>query len=445
MQQNLNLTITQVLSPRMLQMLKTLNLSYTDLLDKIKTESENNPLLEVTRNDELVAFAKELHHSRTQVAGLADYDPDAPAQDFKGQTASLTEHLLGQLKLENLSKADFEMATLLVEDLDARGYFTDYAAIKAKIMEKFNVARTHVDSLLRVIQTLEPDGVGARSLKECLILQVEQMNFESEKLRDALIAVIEDHLPLLAKKKFEEIAEALEITPEGVQHLAQFIESNLNPNPASGFKDNAPAQIVIPSFLIEPDEKLGFRGINLEEDKGPRLQINQQYLKALEDPRTDEATKNYIKEKLTAAQDMIFNYKARQENIKKLLDIIVEKQKEFFEKGSFWLKPLQQNQLAQIVGMHPSTVSRTVATKFAQTPQGFFPLKYMCPREFKGFSPYQIRARLRDIRMSNPKLSDSKITKKLQEDGLDIKRRTVAKYRSDMEKSGLLPVYGEDS
>jgi DNA-directed RNA polymerase specialized sigma54-like protein len=120
MQQNLSLTITQVLSPRMLQMLKTLNLSYTDLLDKIKAESENNPLLEVTRSDELVAFAKELHSSRTQVASLADYDPDAPAQDFKGNTTSLTEHLLGQLKLENLSQADFEMASLRVPGFESR-------------------------------------------------------------------------------------------------------------------------------------------------------------------------------------------------------------------------------------------------------------------------------------------------------------------------------------
>jgi len=153
----------------------------------------------------------------------------------------------------------------------------------------------------------------------------------------------------------------------------------------------------------------------------------------LDNPDTDEATRKYIKEKMEAAKIFIENIQKRHETIQKIIDIITKTQQEFFNNGYYWLNPLQQNKLANLIGVHPSTISRAVSTKYAETPQGLYPLKYMCPRNFKGFSTMQIKGMLKKILGEEKKLSDQKIANFLRETrNFDMKRRTITKYRMEM-------------
>ena len=158
----------------------------------------------------------------------------------------------------------------------------------------------------------------------------------------------------------------------------------------------------------------------------------------LDDPGVDAETKNYVKQKLEAAKDLIYNLERRIETINKILNTIVETQQEFFELGSFWLKPLQQSTLSEMVGIHPSTISRTCSSKYIQTPKGFFPLKYLCPRNVHGYSPYQLKAIIKRMVTEHKDLSDQKLANLLAERGINIKRRTVTKYRHEVgEKSSF--------
>jgi RNA polymerase sigma-54 factor len=418
------------LNPKILALLKTLQLSYPDLMEKINSEVEKNPLLEIEKQDELIEYAKQF--LKSDIKTTADYDPLTPEKDIKGNSHSLAEFLMSQLNLENLDQTDLAIGNYLINNLDKQGYLPNYTQLKNEIMEKQNVKRTHVDKILKIIQDFEPEGVGARNLKECLLIQVEAYNFESTALKEIITLAIKDHLDDLAKKKYAKIAKALNIQEDGVISIANFIEKNLNPLPAKGYQTDQLAKNIIPSFIIEKKDDNNYQAINLEERKGPVLNLNPTYIKLLEDPKTDDETRIYLKEKLIAAKEFLDNIKMRHQSIQKTIDIITATQQDFFENGYFMLKPLEQKTLAAQVGVHPSTISRTVSTKFTQTPQGVFPLKTLCPRNFKGHSAIHIKGIIKSIIAEKPAASDQEICNILLSKDIEIKRRTVTKYRSEL-------------
>lgn len=428
-----------VLNPRMLQLLKTLHLPYTDLLESINKETAENPALEVTKQDELLSFARTLSHQRKDTP-LADYD-DKPDRELKARGPTLEEHLLEQIRLEDLDETDMQIAEFLIGNIDPRGYLENYTELREELIQKQQVAKGNVDKVLAIIQTLEPDGVGARNLKECLLIQVREYNFENQELQQVIFNAIKYHLDKLAAKKYADIAEDLELDVEGVIFIAEFIEKNLNPAPGHLFKTDSPTEMIIPSFQIKEEaldiagmgQTTKFTAVNLEQTKGPQLNINSNYLKLLEDPNTDEQTKEFLKQKVSAAKIFIENIQRRQQTIDKIMNIIIDTQQEFFRDGYYWLRPLQQSTLADQVGVHPSTISRAVSTKYAETPQGLYPLKYLCPRNFQGYSPMQIKGMLKKIFKEKKNLSDQKIANLLQElRAIEIKRRTITKYRAEL-------------
>jgi len=433
----LSQTLTQILSPKTLQLLKTINLPYQELLEKIDQEKNENPVLEVTKNDELMEYAKALS-ATMPLSGKKEYNPDDPVMDFRSNEITLFEHLLAQLRLVNLSPLEYEIGEKLIEAIDDRGFIIGYPELRQELMDKHQVKRTYIDALLEIIQSFEPDGVGARNVKECLIIQINEYNFDSKELQDVIYKAVKYHFEDLTKKKFDLISQELGIPVEGVQRIADFIEKNLNPNPGSGFSRSHAPEIVIPSFTVFKTEAGIYKGINLEEKKGPQLRVNEQYLKMVDDPSVDAETKAFVKQKLEAARDLIYNLERRIETINKILNTIVETQQEFFELGSFWLKPLQQSTLSEMVGIHPSTISRTCSSKYIQTPKGFFPLKYLCPRNVHGYSPYQLKAIIKKMVSEHKELSDQKLANLLAERNINIKRRTVTKYRHEIgEKSSF--------
>ena len=289
-----------------------------------------------------------------------------------------------------------------------------------------------MDKILKIVQSFEPDGIAARDLKECLLIQIREYNFENEALQEILTKVVEKHLEDLSQQNFAKISQALGISENGVKEIANFIKNNLNPNPGSSF--GGETKHVIPSFAVEKGGK-GYKVINLETRYGPKINISPQYLKMLEDPKSDEKTKEFIRAKLKVAKNLIEDFSKRSETFEKIVRRIIGTQEDFLNKGITWLRPLTQRELADEFGLHPSTISRTVAEKYIQTPQGLYPLRFLCPRGPKGLTVPRTKAMLAEIIKQEDKrkpLTDAEITEQMKKQGAKIDRRTVAYYRREL-------------
>ncbi len=415
----------------MLQMLKVLSLPYMELVENLTRESEENPLLEVERRDEYVEFIRYLTSDR-KIRKEADFSDLPGLENIGNVEKSLEEHLLEQLELEDLDQSYRDIAKTIIENIDDLGYVIKYPRLRERIMKEFSVSRPTVDKILKIVQGFEPEGVGARDLKECLLIQIREYNFENEALQEVLTKTVEKHLEDLGQEDFAKVAKGLGIPESGVAEIANFIKNNLNPQPGSSF--GGETKHVIPSFAVEKTEK-GHKLINLETRYGPVINLSPQYLKMLEDPKTDQKTKEFLKEKLKNAKNLIEDFSKRSETLEKIVRRIIETQEDFLTRGITWLQPLAQKALADEFGLHPSTISRTVTEKYVQTPQGLYPLKFLCPRGPKGLTVVRIKAMLADIVKSEDKnrpFTDSQITKRMKEQGAKIDRRTVAYYRKEL-------------
>jgi RNA polymerase sigma-54 factor len=428
---NLSNTLELMLSPRMIQMLRMLNLSYVELVEEIEKKSEENVMLELERPDRLLEYLKLISSERISKKEFA-YE-ELPGIETLADTAeTLEDHLLKQLDLEEMDEKKRKIAESIIGHIDARGYLLNYAQASEAIKNELGASQKEIDSVLEIIQDLEPEGVGARDLKECLLIQVREYNFESEELEELLTKAIEDHLEDFAEKRFEKIAKALKIGKDGAEKLAEFIKSNLNPNPGSMFAERLPC--VIPSFSIVK-EKDKYKAVNLEKTYGPSLKISPVYEKMLKDPKTDAKSIEFLKNKLEAAKDFLENISKRHETIEKIIELIIAAQKGSFEGGKIKLNPLMQKNIAKELGLHPSTISRAISNKYIQTPRGILLLKTLCPREIKGTTGEKIHKLIKDIIDSEDKkdpLTDEDIAEKLKSDGICFERRTVALYRKKL-------------
>jgi len=424
-------TLELILTPQMLQMLKVLNLPYAELLEKIEKESEENVMLEVERQDEFLEYIKYITSDKS-VKKQADFTDFPGLKNISAKKETLEKHLFGQLELEDLDETYHEICKELIINLDDRGFITNYVEVREKIMKDIEVSRPIVDKALKIIQGFEPDGVGARSLKECLLIQIKEYNFETFELEEILTKAVSKHLDDLAGEKYDKIARSLGINSDGVKRIAGFIRENLDPNPGAAF--SVEARHIIPSFAIEKQEK-GYKIVNLEKNYGPILNINPSYVKMLEDPKTDEKTLQFLKEKFAAAKALMENIAKRHETSQKIIEIIRDSQQNFLDKGIIWLKPLLQKDIAEKVGVHPSTISRAIAEKHVQTPHGLLPIKFLCQRSYKGHTTPRVKSMVAELVKNEDKknpLSDEDIKNMLVEEGVEIKRRTVAAYREKL-------------
>ncbi|OGC12122.1 RNA polymerase sigma-54 factor [candidate division WOR-1 bacterium RIFOXYA12_FULL_52_29] len=432
LQADVKTTLETLLSPRLLQMLNVLNLPYLELIEHVNKEAEENVMLEVERQDEYVEFLRYLT-SDGRIKKDADFKDLPGLENFSRVEKTLEQHLLDQLEIEDLSASHLSIAKTLIGHLDANGYIQDYPRHREEIMTRSGVSRPTVDKVLKIIQGLEPEGVGARDLKECLKIQIEAYNFDNEQLQELLGNAVDKHLDDLADKNYAAVAAALGIPESGVEHLAGFIKENLNPYPGASF--GGEAQQVLPSYAVEITDEGTFKVVNLEERYGPTLRISKSYLKMLDDPKTDEKTKNFLKEKFRRAKHLMEDFGKRSETLSRIVRKIVERQEPFLRQGILWLIPLTQKSLAAEFGLHPSTISRAVAAKYIQTPQGLFQLKSLCPLGPKGMTAVRLKAMLAEIIKDEDKtapLTDQALTARLKERGARIDRRTVAYYRKEL-------------
>ncbi|MGC8887403.1 MAG: RNA polymerase factor sigma-54 [Verrucomicrobiia bacterium] len=480
----------QVLAPQMQQSLAILQAPILELRNLIEQELEQNPVLEEvpsqnnSSEEDIPIIKKE---DPTEPPPDVYYDPalekpnNQPVDDFqaefeklslldqewreqiaevnaplrsreveeekrqfmfdslKSQT-SLTEFLLEQVRLSDLPKEKYPIAEMIIGNIDENGY------LKATVEElsfSTNLPVQEIEEVLKVIQTFHPPGVGARNLKECLLIQLEQAG-----KKDSLeYKIVKDHLEDLAKHRFPEIAKKLNVEIDDVQEAAERI-SHLDPKPGRDFTSDTDIYIVPEVFV----QKVGDEYVvTLNNEYVPHLKISNAYKDIMADPNTPPQDKEYIKAKINAGKNFIKAIHHRQQTILNIAREIVNRQREFMEKGVAYLKPMTMSEIAKAVGVHETTVSRTVSGKYMKTPQGVYEMKYFFSSgiqtsDGKNVSNKTIKEMIAELfKTEDPTkpYSDQDIVRILAQKGIVIARRTVAKYRTELKilPSNLRKVY----
>jgi RNA polymerase sigma-54 factor len=351
-------------------------------------------------------------------------------ETFLSAPVTLADHLQQQLSIEVMPEVVREAALSIIGNLDDNGYLISP-------IEEISAAEDHkledLEAALRIVQSLDPSGVGARDMRECLLIQIANHNG-----RDGVAwQIISNHLKLLETRQYKEIAKLLGRPLEHV-HVAVKMIRHLDPRPGLRFS-GAGARSVEPDVYITKDGEDYL--IQLNDEDLPQLRLNAQYRRMLDrDQEPSKEVRNYVKEKYASALQLIKNIEQRKQTILKVCQSIVRRQFEFLERGIDQLKPMMIKEVAEEIGVHPSTVSRAVAGKYTHTPQGVFELRYFFSEAVQGPSgsatPLLILKRRvkKMIEEEDPRqpLTDEQITARLQSEGIQVTRRTVAKYREDM-------------
>ena len=348
-------------------------------------------------------------------------------------TTSLQEHLLEQVRQAELEPVDQPVAEMLVGNIDERGFLQSGLS---ELSFATGVPMEQLERVLALIHTFTPVGVGARDLRECLMLQLER-GHRTETLE---YRVLKDHFEALGKRRFPDIARELGITAAEAQRIGSRI-ARLNPRPGREFTAEEPGYIEAEISV----NKVGDDWVVVtHRDHVPHLRISNTYKDLLANPDTPEATRDYIREKIRAGKFLIKSLHQRQDTITRIAMEIVKRQRDFFEHGVSVLKPLTMLQVADVVGVHETTVSRAVSGKYMNTPHGIIEMKYFFTSglamdsgdPMSNTSVKNVVAELLAKEDKHAPISDEVLVNLLKARGIQIARRTVAKYRAEL---GVLP------
>lgn len=444
----------QSLTPQMLQSLKILQAPILDLQLMIRSEMDQNPTLEreAPEAEESVDFDEaardEMREEREigELSELSEWDEDfrnnrevrSSVDDEKHQfmmdsisgEKSLQEHLLEQLSYAGLSDRERGIAEVLIGSVDDDGYLQmDLDGIIGVTPE---FPEELFERIIGVIQSFEPIGVGARSLKECLLIQLNHAG-RGDSLEAALV---ENHLDKLGAHQYEAIAAAMRLPVDKITELAQSI-AKLDPKPGRNFTDEA-TEYIVPEISVEKQD--GKWTVIQNKSPYPRLFISPRYLQLLKDKTTAPDTRKYIREKIAKSKFFIRSIDQRQDTIYRIASEIVRIQEGFLDNGISGMQPLTMKTVANTLDVHETTISRACNGKYMSTPRGVFEFKYffttgVAQADGSVISNAAIKNALADIvRNENKKkpLSDQKIGDALAEQGINIARRTVAKYREQL-------------
>ena len=450
-----------IMTQRLQQALKLLQVPTLELQLILKQELMQNPLLEevdeLTENEDIDKEDSPEEKANEEAEEPAEEDP-VDWSDYMQDGAldrayvpqaetnpdflekvpvtrtTLAESLLEQLHFLQLSPDHMRIAEFLVGSLDDRGYLSTPLAEVAPAIDR---SLAECEAVLKVIQALEPVGVGARDLRECLLIQLD-----ARAQRDTLPwRIIHDQFDNLVNRRFPEIARQLKCSVEEVQAAADVV-ATLNPKPGLEVSAEDP-KYGVPDLLVE---RVNEEYIVLLNDRNvPRLRISSAYESVLKNRKSgDKPSRNYIQGRLNSARWLIQTIEQRRRTMIKVMNCIIREQREFFDKGIGSLRPLTLQQVARQIDMHESTVSRVCSGKYVQTPRGVFELKFFFSSGLETEAGEDVSARTAKdiiktlIEEENKKepLSDQSIAELLHQKGLRIARRTVAKYR---EQIGVLP------
>lgn len=464
---NLKVAQKQILTPGLVQMVTVLALNKLELREMINQEMVENPVLE-----ELPEAAPSVEEVRQKAESEAEA-PAAPAdaqitasepkqdsfeqvdfgsffdeyldpgykspaaevverpsfENFLSKPTSLADHLEWQLNLSVASSEVREAAYSIIGNLNEDGYLT---ASLEEIAQAGGHRLEDVEAALKLVQQFDPLGVAARDVKECLLIQLRTLTPENT-LAERLVS---DYLSQLENKQYKEISKALDRPLQAIERSLETIRT-LDPRPGQRYNATEPR-------LIEPDVafiKIGDTyHVVMNEDGLPQLRVSHQYRRMLEENGTSRDVRNYVKERFSSAMQLLKNIEQRKQTIIKVCDVIIRRQTEFLDKGIDYLRPMMIKEVAEEVGVHPSTVSRAVANKYSHTPQGVYELRYFFSEAVQGPSggstslinlKRTVKKMIEEEDAAHP-LTDEQITHRLHATGISVTRRTVAKYREDM-------------
>jgi RNA polymerase sigma-54 factor len=467
LRQSMNLSQNLVITPQLQQAIKLLQMSRLELESAVHAELEENPILEET-HDLKEEDLKRTKEAATAVEGPAEIQNDnaqdprkqdefewesyfeqnqKPPKDFSAgneeimnyenvmtTTPSLHDHLHWQVKMNGLTEHEVVAAEALLAYIDEDGYIKTPLE---EIAKDENLPMEDLEDTLSLVQEFDPPGVGARDLKECLLIQAKHLEEDTTDL----VHIINHHLKDLEKRNYEAIAKAMGKDIREVVEMCKIIYA-MEPKPGRAYHENDTHYVTPDVYVYKVGEDFV---VSLNEDGLPRLKISNFYRNMLKGGGANKQEQDYIQEKLKSAVWLIKSIHQRQRTIYKVADAIVKRQRDFFEKGAEALKPMVLRDIASDIGMHESTVSRVTTAKYMHSSQGIYELKYFFNSGINAtdggdaLASESVKLKIKDlITKEDPKnpLSDQKIAEMLKKDGVDIARRTVAKYR---EMLRLLP------
>ncbi len=457
MQQVQNLSMQQMLAPQLQQSLQILQAPILELRNLIQEEIAVNPVLEEERTEPTLEDRQREHDDefREEFEHLAKLDEEW--RDYMSQNSSyagrsqeeeerrqfffdsiatnetLQQHLLEQLQTSDLDAEQRKIAELIIGNIDDIGFLQ----ISVEEMSRnTGVPVEELREVLEVIQTFHPVGVGTRDLRECLLVQLRRLG-KGDGMEYHIVA---NHLEDLGKHRFPEIARKLNTSPEQVQKCADFI-ATLDPKPGQLFTPDM-TNYVLPDVTVE--KVSGEWQVSLNGEQIPHLRISNTYKDLMSRDGNPADVRDYIRDKIRSGKFLIKSIHQRQQTISNIAHEIVKRQQDFFENGPTALKPLTMVQVAEVVGVHETTVSRAISGKYMATPWGVFELKYFFTPGYQTaggdtLSNTSVKNAITELVKAEDTrhpLSDKEIVDILTERGIPIARRTVAKYRAE---AGILP------
>jgi RNA polymerase sigma-54 factor len=447
-----NLTMQQVLAPQLQQSLHILQAAALELQNIVQQELQTNPVLEEETGtleteegskddgefqEEFERLAKLDEEWRDYMAQNVSYSSRNPEDEERRQFffdsiashETLQRHLWEQLNTADVSRSQREAAELIIGNLDDLGFLQ---ASLEEISQNAGHPLGELEEMLSLIQTFHPVGVGSRDLRECLLIQLRRLGKE----HSLEYQIVDEHLEDLGRKRLPELARRLGVSVELVQKAANFI-STLDPKPGQIFTSD-PNNYVLPDVSVD---KVGEDyTVSLNSDQVPHLRISKTYKDLMTQGANGTEVRDYIREKIRSGKFLIKSIHQRQQTILNIANEIVKRQREFLENGSASLKPMTMVQIAEAVGVHETTVSRAISGKYMSTPQGVFEMKYFFTPGYQttagaALSNTSVKEAISDLVRNedarNP-LSDKEIVEILSDRGIPIARRTVAKYRAEL-------------
>ncbi len=460
LRQQLKLSQQLVMTPQLQQAIKLLQLSRLELMETVQQELLENPFLEESADDGVSADDLESRpESREDEVYEKDINREADWEDYLGDFASTTRqstvreaelpeelsslearfssqpslvgHLLWQLRLSSLTEEQKEIAEVIIGNLSSSGYLE---ASLEELSDLCGYPPAEVETVLKYVQRCDPVGVAARTPQECLLVQMEVHGYDKDRV---LYELVRDHLEDLEQRRYKPLLRKFKLTMEDLGEYLDFIQT-LDPMPGASYGDSEPTYVSPDVYVYNYNDDFV---IVLNDDGLPQLQMSSSY-EGVDFSHADAAEKEYMQEKMRAASWLIKSLHQRQRTLYKVMESIVRHQREFFEKGVAYLKPLILRDIADDISMHESTVSRITTSKYVATPHGIFELKFFFNSaltlddgsEVGSESVKSLIKQLISEEDAQSPLSDERIGEILKERlKVNIARRTVAKYRTAMD------------
>jgi RNA polymerase sigma-54 factor len=476
MKHSLQLKLSQhlTLTPQLQQSIRLLQLSTLELNQEIETFLQENPLLERDDEDEVPGPPPSLSPATTSTTATEseptpgsvedapaderassepdwsiddgygsfsgqDGDEDSEAPQAAAEPARLRDHLLEQINLMQMPDRDKRIIAFLIDNLDDDGYMTqDLVELASLLPSELEIDAEELTIGLKYLQSLDPPGIGARNLAECLALQLEALP-EDTQFRDEALLVVREHLDIFAARDYFRLKKLMRCDDDALRAIQSMI-IGLNPRPAANYSDGE-TRYIIPDVVVRKVKGMWVTSLN--QEAMPKLRINRMYADILH--RNRDASFQQLAGQLQEAKWLIKNVQQRFDTILRVSQAIVDRQRHFFEHGEVAMRPLVLREIAETLSLHESTVSRVTTQKFMLTPRGIFELKYFFGSHVStetggACSATAIRALIRQMvgeEDSRKPLSDSQISEVLGKQGIMVARRTIAKYRESLQ---ILPV-----